>query len=151
MRVEDNFVIDSTNNFHQKALQWAAQFDEVAYLHSNEHVDQWSAFDCLIAVQATAQYTSTNQHSLQDVQNFISDYPDTYIPGFFSYDLKNEIEALETNHSDRLEFPLAYFFIPAITIKINGTTVLITAENPTEVFQAIINFQLHHHTVGFTG
>ncbi|UZJ64581.1 anthranilate synthase component I family protein [Sphingobacterium sp. KU25419] len=142
MRVEDNFVIDSKHNFHQKALQWAAQFDEVAYLHSNEHMDQWSAFDCLIAVQATAQYTSTDQHSLREVQQFISDHPHTYIPGFLSYDLKNEIEELQTHHVDRLEFPLAYFFIPAITIKIIENTVWIIAEKPDEIFRAILALEL---------
>jgi para-aminobenzoate synthetase component 1 len=151
MRVEDNFVIDSKHNFHQKALQWAAQFDEVAYLHSNEHMDQWSAFDCLIAVQATAQYTSTDQHSLREVQQFISDHPHTYIPGFLSYDLKNEIEELQTHHVDRLEFPLAYFFIPAITIKIIENTVWINAEKPDETFRAILALELKNEAVGFDG
>lgn len=151
MRVEDNFVIDSTNNFHQKALQWAAQFDEVAYLHSNEQTDQWSAFDCLIAVQATEQYTSTHQHSLAEVQQFISDHPHTYIPGFLSYDLKNEIEQLQTHHVDRLDFPLAYFFIPAITIKIIGNTVSISAEKPDEIFRAILALEIKNEAVGFSG
>ncbi|HCU45507.1 MAG TPA: aminodeoxychorismate synthase component I, partial [Sphingobacterium sp.] len=151
MRVEDNFVIDSKYNFHQKALQWAAQFDEVAYLHSNEPTDQWSAFDCLIAVQATEQYTSTHQHSLAEVQQFISDHPHTYIPGFLSYDLKNEIEQLQTHHVDRLDFPLAYFFIPAITIKIIGNTVSISAEKPDEIFRAILALEIKNEAVGFNG
>ncbi|MGJ1325017.1 aminodeoxychorismate synthase component I [Sphingobacterium faecium] len=151
MRVEDNFVIDSKYNFHQKALQWAAQFDEVAYLHSNEQTDQWSAFDCLIAVQATEQYTSTHQHSLAEVQQFISDHPHTYIPGFLSYDLKNEIEQLQTHHVDRLDFPLAYFFIPAITIKIIGNTVSISAEKPDEIFRAILALEIKNEAVGFSG
>ena len=38
MRVEDNFVIDSKHNFHQKALQWAAQFDEVAYVLESQNI-----------------------------------------------------------------------------------------------------------------
>lgn len=151
MRVEDNFVIDSKYNFHQKALQWAAQFDEVAYLHSNEQTDQWSAFDCLIAVQATEQYTSTHQHSLAEVQQFISDHPHTYIPGFLSYDLKNEIEQLQTHQVDRLDFPLAYFFIPAITIKIIGNTVSISAEKPDEIFRAILALEIKNEAVGFNG
>ncbi|QQD12874.1 anthranilate synthase component I family protein [Sphingobacterium sp. UDSM-2020] len=151
MRVEDNFVIDSTNNFHQKALQWAAQFDEVAYLHSNGHSDQWSAFDCLIAVKATSSYTSTSGNTLQDVQKFIDTYPDTYIPGFFSYDLKNEIEELETHHDDPLGFPLAYFFVPAVTIKTIGNTVWITAENPAQIYQTILDFTWQTASVGFDG
>ncbi|MEN5231430.1 aminodeoxychorismate synthase component I [Sphingobacterium faecium] len=151
MRVEDNFVIDSKHNFHQKALQWAAQFDEVAYLHSNGYMDQWSAFDCLIAVQAIAQYTSTDKQSLPEVQQFISDHPHTYIPGFLSYDLKNEIEELQTHHVDRLEFPLAYFFIPAITIKIIENTVWISAEKPDEIFRAILALELKNEEVGFDG
>ncbi|AIM37342.1 aminobenzoate synthetase [Sphingobacterium sp. ML3W] len=151
MRVEDNFVIDSTNNFHQKALQWAAQFDEVAYLHSNAHSDQWSAFDCLVAVKAKAHYCATNGDTFQEVQKFISNHPNTYIPGFFSYDLKNEIEDLKTNHVDQLDFPLAYFFIPTTVVKIIGSKVYITAENPAEIYQEIDQYLLKSDLVGFDG
>ncbi|UIR57556.1 anthranilate synthase component I family protein [Sphingobacterium sp. SRCM116780] len=151
MRVENSFVIDSKNNFHQKALQWAAQFDEVSYLRSNDYQDQWSEFECLVAVKATFTYISTGNHTFQEVQDFIAHHPDTYIPGFFSYDLKNEIEELSTIHSNHLDFPLAYFFVPAIVIKIKGNKITITAEDPNQIHQSIVDFQLKSDNIGFNG
>ena len=37
--------------------------------------------------------------------------------GFLTYDIKNNIEALNSNNSDELNFPLLYFFIPKTLLK----------------------------------
>lgn len=56
--------------------------------------------------------------------------------GHFSYDLKNSIEALTSKHFSGIEFPAAYFFIPALFAKktVDGLEVNAEDENLMEKF-----------------
>src|SRR5690606_31356533 len=73
------------------------------------------------------------------------------IPGFLSYDLKNEVEDLQTNHPNPLGFPDAYFFIPQILIEFDKDSINITAEDPQKTFEEISMFpslDLHYQFKG---
>lgn len=52
------------------------------------------------------------------------------MPGFFSYDLKNEIEDLTTSFPNRGEFPEAFFFVPGIVLHFCDQEVKIEAPHP---------------------
>jgi para-aminobenzoate synthetase component 1 len=49
--------------------------------------------------------------------------------GFISYDYKNQIEELSSNHFDGIEFPEKHFFTPEIIFKITKFSVEILATN----------------------
>src|SRR5690554_4880227 len=104
--------------FAQKALQWAAQFDSACYLDSNGYRDNYGNIDIFVAVGATDSYVAAGDNSFAGIQGFVDEHPNTWIPGFFSYDLKNEIEELDSQHPNRTGFPDAYFFIPTATLLI---------------------------------
>lgn len=57
--------------------------------------------------------------------------------GFFSYDLKNEIENLSSSNADRLHFPDLYFFVPQNIIIIKGNEIEIIADNPRQILESI--------------
>jgi para-aminobenzoate synthetase component 1 len=138
MWVEDSFVIDSPSRFHQKALQWAQQFDEICLFNSHGIDDEWSNFDVCLAVKAQTTFLSDDVDTFSKIQRFVNLHADApIIPGFFSYDLKNEIEDLESRHVDHLGFPQAFFFIPEIVIEIKGNSVYITAPQPSLIFNQI--------------
>jgi len=48
--------------------------------------------------------------------------------GFISYDYKNQLEELKSNHFDGIEFPEKYFFTPKILFKILGAKVEASSE-----------------------
>ena len=50
-----------------------------------------------------------------DLETFHSEHND-WMLGFLTYDLKNEFEKLESHHSDEIELPVFYFFIPRFLI-----------------------------------
>jgi len=61
----------------------------------------------------------------EKMDSFIS-INDEWKFGFLTYDIKNNVENLESNNSDSLDFPLLYFFIPKTLLKYkNGTFSLI--------------------------
>jgi para-aminobenzoate synthetase component 1 len=60
---------------------------------------------------------------LKDFQNIHNDW----MTGFFAYDLKNDLEKLESKNPDDLEFPLLHFIVPELLIEINANSTLVYA------------------------
>src|SRR5690606_6189482 len=120
---------------------WAQQFEEVCFFQSNGYHDEYGRVDRLLAVEAVESFSAEQGGAFATLEKFRAKYPNSWMPGFFSYDLKNEIEALTTSFSDRLVFPDAYFFIPRILIHFRGQEVVIEAPQPDGIYQAILAFQ----------
>ncbi|TXE10820.1 anthranilate synthase component I family protein [Gelidibacter salicanalis] len=110
MRTRHTFT--STNsNFKAQLLQWSQQFEEVVWLDSNSHQQQYSTYDVVLAVDAfTCMSTDSHQafDQLQEYQTITKDW----IFGYLTYDLKNDLEQLTSEHADGLEFPELFFFQP---------------------------------------
>jgi len=92
-------------------LQWSQQFDDVVWLDSNNHNDQYSNYDAVLAVDAftvlKTDYFDAFER-LREYQNTTNDW----IFGYLTYDLKNTTEYLKSNNFDGLNFPDLYFFQP---------------------------------------
>jgi len=137
------FVLDDSILFKRKALQWAQQFDEVCQLQSHDYPDSYSKITELLAVQAKHKFVSTpDQPSFEALKNFKTEHPQSWMFGFFSYDLKNEIEDLQTSFPNRLDFPNAYFFVPSTLLQFSTHEVTIESEDPASVYQAILDTEL---------
>lgn len=121
--------------FKQKALIWAALFDAVCYLDSNNFNDPYSKFDTLIAVGVKDSMISHAGSAFEALTQFRANNVG-WLTGFFSYDLKNEIENLSSNNPDHLHFPDLCFFAPEHLILIKGDEVII-ADNSEDIFNAI--------------
>ncbi|KGE12430.1 anthranilate synthase component I family protein [Sphingobacterium deserti] len=132
------FDIENTV-FERQALHWAQQFNEVCFLQSNDYVDPYSKIKAILAVEAADFFRSNDgQDAFAKLENFRTRYPRKWIPGFFSYDLKNDTESLRTpRRSDNLQFPEAYFFVPKILLRFLAGQVEIEAEDPNVIFLAI--------------
>lgn len=122
--------------FKQKALQWAATFDAVCYLDSNDFQDPYSKFDTLIAIGLKDQITANAGSAFDKLATFRSNHQG-WITGFLSYDLKNEVENLTSSNADHLQFPDLHFFAPLHLIIIRGDQVEIISEDAEQVLQAI--------------
>lgn len=145
------YHLQDSESFTQKALQWASQFESVCYLDSNGYRDNYGNINVFIAVGASDSVVGTANSSFAEIQRLIDRYPNTWIPGFFGYDLKNQIEELESRHPDRTGFPDAYFFIPTATLLIGKYNVEVKSERPDEVIKAIEATQWSDESLGFQG
>lgn len=137
--------------FLLQALNWSKGFDTVCLFQSNGFQNQYSKIGNLLAIGAKEEFSANVGSVFTDLENFKSRYPNTLIPGFLSYDLKNEVEDLQTNHPNPLGFPDAYFFIPQILIEFDKDSISITAEDPQKTFEEISMFPslyLHYQFKG---
>jgi len=122
--------------FKQNALLWASSFDVCCCLDSNNFQDPYSKFDCLLAVGVKDEIVANSGNAFEELKTFRENNPG-YVTGFFSYDLKNELENLSSNNIDNLHFPDLYFFSPLHLILIKGTEIEITSDESKEVLKKI--------------
>jgi len=119
-------TLQNISDFKQKALHWANQFDVCCFLDSNEYKDAYSAYDFVIAAGVQSELKCASGTAFDQLKAFLS-INKQWLFGFFSYDLKNETENLQSNHADQLNFPDLYFFVPEhlIAFKNGKTEILI--------------------------
>lgn len=84
--------------------------------------------------------------SFNDLENFLEQRKD-WLFGYFSYDLKNELEELESSNYDGLNFPELYFFQPQKLIKIRGSRIEFLyqtdfADEMEKDYSAIMGFEI---------
>jgi para-aminobenzoate synthetase component 1 len=150
MPIKQSFALNNLEEFKLKALHWANKFDTACYFDSNEYPSKYSKFECIIAAGAEEELIANCGSALSQIDAFVKNQ-DRIIPGFLSYDLKNELEALESNNPDHLDFPDAYFFKPQHLITISGKEAEINSENPEGVWNEINQIQLGETTLNFKG
>lgn len=103
--------IKINHQLKQKLLQWAQRFEEVVWLDSNEYPQKYPTFLGLLAVDAFSSIESNWDGAFSKLDSFQSKNRD-WLFGYFSYDLKNDVENLKSLNPDRLGFPDLYFFCP---------------------------------------
>ncbi|NII83969.1 MULTISPECIES: anthranilate synthase component I family protein [unclassified Pedobacter] len=108
-------TLQNISDFKQKALHWANQFEVCCFLDSNHYKDDYSAYDFMIAAAAQDELKCSACNAFDQLKSFYATHKQ-WIFGFFSYDLKNEIEDLSSSHLDGLDFPDLYFFVPKYLI-----------------------------------
>jgi para-aminobenzoate synthetase component 1 len=150
MSVKQSFALNNSEEFKLKALYWANKFDTACYLDSNEYPSKYSKFECIIAAGAEEELIANCGSALSQIDAFVKNQ-DRIIPGFLSYDLKNELEVLESNNPDHLDFPDAYFFKPKHLLTISRQAVEISSENPESVWEEINQIQLSETSLSFKG
>ncbi len=148
--------VENVEVFKQNLLVWSQQFCEVVWLDSNNYHQTYSSFDAVLAVDAMS-HIKTNY---RDAFNTLKQYQlkcNDWIFGYLTYDLKNDVESLESHNFDGLEFPDLYFFQPKKLFLLKGNQVEIqylkSVENDLEAdLKAIQNlnkstYQQNHEAI----
>src|SRR6476620_1183623 len=95
----------------QQLLQWSQQFREVVFLDSNDYHQQYSNFDCALAVDAFTAVKTDYQNAFEELKQYQQQTKD-WLFGYLSYDLKNGVEKLQSNNFDGLQVADLFFFQP---------------------------------------
>ncbi len=111
--------IDNPVQFKQQVLTWAQQFREVIFMDSNDYPQQYSSYDCILAVDAFTSVKTDYHNAFEDLKQYQQTTKD-WLFGYLSYDLKNNIEVLHSNNFDGLDFPDLFFFQPKKVLLLNG-------------------------------
>lgn len=96
------------------ALSWANQFDVCVLLNNNESLNAFGLHEIEFALAAGVKHAcvGTNHDDFETLKTFKNIHKNEYCFGFFTYDLKNQIEDLSSNNFDGIQFPSLYFFVP---------------------------------------
>lgn len=146
VRLSKVFTPDDIFQFKQQLLAWAQQFEECVWLDSNQYNQKHSSFEAILAVDALTSLKCSYQDAFTNLREFQS-FSKDWLFGYLSYDLKNDIERLESNNFDGLGFPDLCFFQPKKIIKISNNEVVflylnMVADETDDDFKVICNFKL---------
>ncbi|MBA4275556.1 anthranilate synthase component I family protein [Flavobacterium sp.] len=119
MRTSITKPIENPSQFKQLALTWAQQFREVIFLDSNDYPQEYSTYDCILAVDAFTSIKTDHQNAFEDLKQYQQASKD-WLFGYLSYDLKNDVEVLQSNNFDGLDFPDLFFFQPKKIFLLKG-------------------------------
>lgn len=147
MRTSINKFIENPLQFKEKLVAWGQQFREVTFLESNSFLDEFSSFDCVLAVDAFTSIKTDYHNAFEDLKQYQQTIKD-WLFGYLSYDLKNDIEQLQSSNDDGLDFPDLFFFQPKKILLLKGNQLEIQYLNlcddeVEEDFEEINNWVLY--------
>lgn len=105
--------------FKQQLLFWGQQFREITFMDSNEYPQQYSSYDCILAVDAFTSIKTDDHNAFEDLKQYQQITKD-WLFGYLSFDLKNDVEHLKSNNFDGLGFPDLFFFQPKKIFLLKG-------------------------------
>ncbi|WP_348797123.1 anthranilate synthase component I family protein [Flavobacterium adhaerens] len=119
MRTSICKIIDNPILFKQQLVCWGQQFREIAFLDSNSFSDEYSSFDCVLAVDAFTSIKTDYHNAFEDLKQYQQSTKD-WLFGYLSYDLKNDVEHLKSENFDGLGFADLFFFQPKKIFQLKG-------------------------------
>ncbi|WP_456314873.1 anthranilate synthase component I family protein [Pseudomonas shirazensis] len=111
MRVSIHKHISNPEQFKEQLLIWAQQFREVIFLDSNSYPQEYSSFNFTLAVDAFTSLKTDFHNAFEDLKQYQQTTKD-WLFGYLTYDLKNDVEPLQSSNFDGLNFPDLFFFQP---------------------------------------
>lgn len=148
MRVSVRKTISDPKLFKKQLLTWSQQFREVVYLDSNDYDHTYASYNGLVAVDAFTSLKTDFYNAFEDLAQYQQTTKD-WLFGYLSYDLKNDLEPLQSKNFDGLNFPDLFFFQPKKLFLLNGNEVEIQYlglcdDEIEDDFEEILSQVLHH-------
>jgi len=117
MRKTTTISVNSFSAFKRKLLSWAKHNEVFVLLDSNNFSDfsKSNHYDFIAAFGVADSLITSYTNAFAQLELFYKERKD-WIFGHFTYDLKNGLEQLTSEHDDNLHFPDLYFFQPEYVI-----------------------------------
>ena len=118
--------INNPVEFRREALAWANQFPIFAFYDSNGYGERLQHYDWILAVDSLKTLALNNATGAFDLlEDFKNRQNNSWLFGFLSYDLKNDVEDLSSQHPNRLQSPELLFFEPRFLFRMSGNKLTI--------------------------
>ncbi|UQD56720.1 anthranilate synthase component I family protein [Flavobacterium sp. K5-23] len=119
MRTSVYKQISEPKLFKDQLLYWSQQYREIIFLDSNDYPQEYSNYDCILAVDAFTSIKTDYHNAFEDLKQYQQITKD-WLFGYLAYDLKNDLEVLNSNNFDGLYFPDLFFFQPKKILLLKG-------------------------------
>ncbi len=127
----------SAAEFRRKALHWSEKFCQVAYFSDNDLPYLYNGFENLLAVSAKEPELAEAGKAFEFLTSIGGS--GKFWCGLLHYDLKNQVEALSSQHPDFIGFPEVHFFQPEIHLTFTPlSATVISSEIAPEIILAEI-------------
>ncbi len=117
-------------------LNWIQQFGTFCFLDNHQYQLQPHSQECLAGAGIRREFKINPGPGLKKFQSFL-DENISWLFGHLSYDLKNEIEELQSDHAGNIEFPDLNFFEPLVLLRLSENQLFIQAEDPETIYKEI--------------
>lgn len=117
-------------------LNWAQQFNIFCFLDNCQYTIQPHSYECLLAVGAKAFLSADAATGFSGLDHFINASQD-WCFGHLSYHLNPYADLIASTHTDAIGFPDFYFFKPHILLLIKDNQLVIYANEPKYIYQAL--------------
>lgn len=119
-----SFSVTDKEIFKQQILTWCSHFDICCFLDNNQFGGNHHSYEWLLAVDTLSVFSS-GENTLESLRQYCDKHND-WLFGHLSYDLKNELECLSSNHEDFIAFPDIFLFQPVTIISLKKQLVTIS-------------------------
>ena len=125
------------NHIKQKAIDLANQSEVCLLLDNNESINAFGVHDAEFIMAAGIKHSiiGDNHNDFEKLKAFKLTHTNDHIFGYLTYDLKNQIEKLQSNHMDGIQFPNLYFFVPEHLLIIDKNHQIIFKSNQFNSFE----------------
>ena len=142
LQVEIESFSNGDNNglsvFKDKLLILSNNYDYSVILDSNQYTHiPHQEYELLAGFGAKSILTSNNFSDLETLHKKKS-----WLFGFLSYDLKNQLEDLKSENFDELEFPELCFFEPEVLVKIKDGICTIEGDGSVAFLSELRNVEI---------
>ena len=111
MRTVKKYPFSLTQSAKRRILRWAQQYEEIVWLDGNNYSQKRETYQAVLAVGAFTSLKTDFHNAFNNLKEYRTTTQD-WLFGFLSYDLKNDVEKLQSHNFDGLHFPDLYFFQP---------------------------------------
>ncbi len=125
MRTTSTKHIANPTLFKEQILYWSQQFNETIILDSNVESNEnqlYKSYDLIVAVDAFTSIQTDYEKAFEDLYQYQSKAND-WLFGYLAYDLKNDVEHLQSQNFDGLGFSDLYFFQPKKIFLLKDSTL----------------------------
>lgn len=109
--------------------------ENICYLNSNDGTG-------VLTFGIDSEIVVSGAKSLEKLQVFIDENKDSYIFGYLSYDLKNDVEHLKSSNFDGLNFPDLHFWKPKYVVQLQKENYIFLQGDKNEEIFDFLNYFL---------
>lgn len=124
-------------------LNWADQFNICCLLDNHQYNLSRHTYECIVGAGSRRSVHATAGDAFAHLQSFL-DTEDDWTFGHLAYDLKNEIEGLQSRGFDNIQFPDLFFFVPEIVLQLDESNISIGSCNDDHqlIYQQIMDTEI---------
>ncbi len=137
-RITENFPVQNITHFKQKMLHWITRYNIFCLLDNHQYPTNQPSVEWIAGAGARNVFRGSD-NCLQELDKFLAPNND-WLFGHLGYDLKNQIEPLQSQHPDNIGFPDIFFFQPEIVVQLKNDQCSIASfsQKPSSIFHEIL-------------